>query len=282
MANPQPTDAHLRIAHTINEQLMVSHFSEQQRRILDFILRLSWGCGKKEANIPHQRDFAIVGVREGHVKAHLDWLIEARVIIREDCLYQFNKDFDQWRVSRATGYTKRKLTEIVSLNLNHRKPQLTEKGSRNLRNTEDKAYGIRKRSTPNLATGKERLNKVLKKDVYIIPEWIDKDIWESFLEMRREKKSVPTEKAKQLLIKELEKLKAQGHNPNEVLERSIMNSWKGVFPLDSKGGQGGKTRGHSQIPDRDSYTKRPPDPRLTKLIEQERAANEVAGRDESG
>lgn len=125
MANPQPTDAHLRIAHSINEQLMVSHFSEQQRRILDFILRLSWGCGSKVAYIPHQKDFEMVGVREGHVKSHLDWLVEAKVIIRQDRYYQFNKDYDQWRVSRTAGYTKKKLTEIVSLNLNQKKPELT-------------------------------------------------------------------------------------------------------------------------------------------------------------
>lgn len=166
VANPQPTDAHLRIAHSINEQVMVSHFSEQQRRILDFILRLSWGCGNKVAYIPHQRDFEIVGVREGHVKAHLVWLVEAKVITRQDCYYQFNKDFDQWRVSRAADYTKKKLTEIVRLNLNHDKPKLTESVSENLRKREDIAYGKRKLSTSNLASPKEKLNKVLKKDIY--------------------------------------------------------------------------------------------------------------------
>jgi len=168
MANPQPTDAHLRIAHSINEQLMVSLFSEQQRRILDFILRLSWGCGNSVAYIPHQRDFEIVGVREGHIKAHLDWLVEAKVIIRQNCYYQFNKDFDQWRVSRATGYTKQKLTEIVSINLKYDKPKLTETVNKNLQNMEDYAYGKRKLPTPESASSKEILNKVLKKDIYIV------------------------------------------------------------------------------------------------------------------
>jgi len=216
---------------------MVSHFSEQQRRILDFILRLSWGCGNKVAYIPHQRDFEIVGVRESHVKAHLDWLSEARVIMRENCYYQFNKDFDQWRVSRSTGYSKQKLTKIVSLNLNHNKPKLTEKENENLRNSKDIVYGKRKNSTPKLASPKERLNKILNKDIYILPEWIDKSTWEAFLEMRRKKKAIPTERAKQLLVKELGKLRSEGHNPNEVLNQSIMRNYTGVFPL--KGGQGG-------------------------------------------
>jgi DNA invertase Pin-like site-specific DNA recombinase len=54
---------------------MVGCFTEQQRRILDLILRLSWGCDKTTAYI--QRDFEVVGVREGHVKTHLDWLCHA-------------------------------------------------------------------------------------------------------------------------------------------------------------------------------------------------------------
>lgn len=197
MANPQPDDAHLRIAHSINEQLMVSHFSEQQRRMLDFILRLSWGCNNKVAHIPHQRDFEIVGVLEGHVKAHLNWLVEARVIIRQDCYYQFNKDFDQWRVSRAAGYTNEKLTEIISLNLNHNKPELTESVSppekltesvssglqQNLRKRETIAYGKRKIDesppspippTPSPPT--PPLKKVLKKSIYIpYPEFPNVD-----------------------------------------------------------------------------------------------------------
>jgi len=162
VANPQPTDAHLRIAHKISEQLMVSHFTEQQRRILDLILRLSWGCNKQDANIPHQSDFSLVGVRQGHIKSHLDWLQEAKVIFRSGNTYSFNKDFDQWRVSRALAFTTAKLTELVTLNLNHnavklRKTEPTRYGKRNLPVTENGTGPDTKSDTP-----KERLKKVVK------------------------------------------------------------------------------------------------------------------------
>jgi len=119
MANPQPTDAHLRVAHEISEQLMVSHFTAQQRRILDLILRLSWGCGKKYAVIPHQRDFELIGILEGHVKRELDLLIRDGIITRDGDKYSFCKDYDKWRVSRSRAYTPEKLTDLVSLNLNN-------------------------------------------------------------------------------------------------------------------------------------------------------------------
>jgi len=126
MANPQPTDAHLRIAHSIQEQIMVSDFTEQQRRVLDLILRLSWGCGKKYAIIPKQSDFQVIGVPENKIKAHLDWLVNAKVIFREGPLYEFNKNFDRWQVSRALYYNEQKMSELLHINLNEN--ELDEKG----------------------------------------------------------------------------------------------------------------------------------------------------------
>lgn len=119
MANPQPTDAHLRIAHEISEQLMVSHFTAKQRRILDLILRLSWGCGKKEAIIPHQGDFEVVGIFKSDIKGELDLLERDGIISRDGDTYRFNKDYDKWRVSRARGYSHAKVSDLLTINLNH-------------------------------------------------------------------------------------------------------------------------------------------------------------------
>lgn len=235
MAKPQPSDAHLRVAHSIGEQLMVSHFSEQQRRILDLILRLSWGCGKKDANIPHQRDFAVVGIREGHIKAHLDWLIEAKVIIRQENNYQFNKDFDQWRVSRAIAYTPQKLTELVRLNLNYTKQKLTENGNSNLRNTEESAYGKRKLSTPTLVSPKEKLKKVLKKDIYVLSEFtniqISKEEHQKLIEKFGEAGTVDK-------IENLSLYIASKGDKYKSHYATIL-SWD---KKDQKGGQGGENR----------------------------------------
>lgn len=98
------------------EQIMVSNFTEQQRRILDIIIRLSFGCGKEEAYIPRQRDFEIVGVGEGHVKRHLDWLIEAKVITRDNCFYTINRDYDEWRVSRSLTFVPDRMDELIEIN----------------------------------------------------------------------------------------------------------------------------------------------------------------------
>jgi DnaD/phage-associated family protein len=166
MANPQPTDAHLRIAHSISEAIMMRDFSKRQRKILDLILRLSYGCGKKTAIIPNQRDFEIVGIREGHIKRELDWLIESKVITRTNDQYQFNKDFDSWQVSRVKPYQPLKLTKLVRLNLppyQNSKPKLTKIVSPTLPKQEVPPYQNSKLATPKLDTAKTTTKKITKK-----------------------------------------------------------------------------------------------------------------------
>lgn len=166
MANPQPTDAHLRMAHSISEAIMLRDFSKRQRKILDLILRLSWGCGKKYASIPKQRDFEIVGVKEGHVKVELNWLVESMIIFREGNEYSFNKNFDQWQISRVCPYEPQRLTELVSLNIK----ELTKTVSENLQKQEVSTYKNSKFSTPKLASPKEILNKDKKESNIDIKE----------------------------------------------------------------------------------------------------------------
>jgi len=83
-----------------------------------------------------------------------------------------------------------------------------------------------------------------------LPEYLDKEIWDAYLELRKQKRSIPTEHSKVLLLKKLDEFKESGDDPNEVLKRSIMNGWTGIFPLDKRqGGSNGTHRGNpSQKP----------------------------------
>ena len=89
-----------------------------------------------------------------------------------------------------------------------------------------------KLSTPE--TPQTILKDTILKDT-ILPDFIDKETWDDYLKTRKK----PTKRAKVLLIKKLEEFRNAGDDPNEVLKRSIMNGWTGIFPLDKKGGQSG-------------------------------------------
>ena len=73
-----------------------------------------------------------------------------------------------------------------------------------------------------------------------LPEWVDKTLWDSFMEMRKSIKAKNNQHAMSLLIGELDKLRAAGNDPKVVIEQSIMNSWKGVFAV-KKGANNGSS-----------------------------------------
>lgn len=62
------------------------------------------------------------------------------------------------------------------------------------------------------------------------PDWVPQDAWREFVKMRDRIRKPMTERAKELLVDELDKLRAAGNDPRTVLEQSIANSWQGVFP----------------------------------------------------
>jgi len=63
-----------------------------------------------------------------------------------------------------------------------------------------------------------------------VPDFIDAELWNGFLEMRRKKKAPPTEIAIKSILKRLEEFENQNiGNANEALRNSLENSWKGVF-----------------------------------------------------
>ena len=63
---------------------------------------------------------------------------------------------------------------------------------------------------------------------FVLPENIDSDTWKAFIEHRKKLKAPMTDRAKSLMVNKLNKLNG---NPNDILNQSIENGWKGVFDL---------------------------------------------------
>lgn len=68
-----------------------------------------------------------------------------------------------------------------------------------------------------------------------IPEWIPICRFDAWLAMRRAIKEPPTREAIKLAVGKLEKMKAKGHDPGEVLDQSTLNNWKGLFEVRENG-----------------------------------------------
>ena len=66
---------------------------------------------------------------------------------------------------------------------------------------------------------------------FILPDWMPASEWADFVEMRRKNRNALTDRAKRLAVNELDKLRAAGHDPAAVINQSVLNAWKGFFPL---------------------------------------------------
>lgn len=84
------------------------------------------------------------------------------------------------------------------------------------------------------------------------PDWLPAEAWNAWLEMRRKKRDWPTAGAVKIAITSLTKWRAKGHDPGEVLNRSTLNNWTGLFePKDTRNGSGN----HASRDHRDDYAR---------------------------
>jgi hypothetical protein len=64
-----------------------------------------------------------------------------------------------------------------------------------------------------------------------LPDWLPRAAWDGFVKMRRASKNPLSDEAVTLAIRKLGELRSAGHDPAAVLEQSILNNWRGLFPI---------------------------------------------------
>lgn len=72
--------------------------------------------------------------------------------------------------------------------------------------------------------------------IFNLPDWVPVDSWNKFVEFRQIIKAPLTIYGAELAVKQLEKLKSVGFDPQDVMEQSIMNGWRGLFPIKNYSG----------------------------------------------
>lgn len=83
-----------------------------------------------------------------------------------------------------------------------------------------------------------------------LPEWLPKAAWGRYLEMRCSMRDRPaTSGVLQQLIRKLDELRGEGHDPELVLNQSVRGGWSELYPVhadraDSRGGKNGTRSEH--------------------------------------
>lgn len=71
--------------------------------------------------------------------------------------------------------------------------------------------------------------KADKTEPFNPPEWVDSEIWSAYLDVRKAKKAAKTTRAWNLVLRELEKFRAEGYDANEILSASVRSNWTDVY-----------------------------------------------------
>lgn len=86
---------------------------------------------------------------------------------------------------------------------------------------------------------------VVGRSAFAPPDWIPAETWKAFEEHRKKLRKPMTDKARSLIVAELEKLR-HAADPGALLDQSIRNGWQDVFPLKDKSAH--KGNGHDPAP----------------------------------
>lgn len=99
-----------------------------------------------------------------------------------------------------------------------------------LHNVDVKEEVIKEKKEKENKKEKERKERNKKEVEVELPDWLPLDLWEEYLNMRRQIKKPLTSFGQRLAIKNLNKLREQGYDINEIIETSISRCWLGFFP----------------------------------------------------
>lgn len=95
--------------------------------------------------------------------------------------------------------------------------------------TEEACEGNAPKTNPKTNT-KEEAKASSKPAAYEPPDWVPLESWGEFVVMRKAMRGVPfTAAAARGVVAELDKLRAQGFDPAEMLQRAVTNGWRTVY-----------------------------------------------------
>ncbi len=249
--NPQKEDGHRQINNDCFHALMAMRLSGAVYQIILTVIDKTWGYSKHYTTISLNEFQAATHLTRQSVSQAIKRAEQLRIIIvgrdGTKCnTYMFNKYWDTWLASQVNHTSKdnQLVKQII--------PNWSSKSHQSSQANHTRASQVAEPTTePVNKYINKTINKTIKKgpvDKLIIPDYIDKALWEDFIDMRKKLRKPPTDRAQALLLKDLERYRQAGDDPNEILRMSIKNSWLGLFPL-KKGGQNGTykqvTTGHS-------------------------------------
>jgi phage replication O-like protein O len=223
----QLEDGFVMIAHGIFDSLIQYPMSANCLRVVLCIIRKTYGFGKKEAQISLDTFVRRTGIRKPHVRRALTALVYHNIITQSGNkripTYGYQKYSSKWKAWEGDRPKPKSLPNRVTI--------VTHMG-----NAQSYKETIKRNNIPPLTPPPKKPKPKKQKPktdefVFTPPDWLDMKLWNQFLEHRKKIKSPMTDLAQHLAVIKLERYTGNGHTQRDVIEQSIINGWRGLFPV---------------------------------------------------
>lgn len=267
MANPQKEHGYTAIANEIMDALIKVDLSGQQFKIALLIIRKTYGFNKKDDAVSLTQMMSFTGMGKIRCSQVVNQLQLMKILTVTENIngickkYKLNKDFEEW-------------------------PTVTENINR-YRKTKSTVNVLRNRPLMKTLTTKD----ISTKDIFTkekaqaprIPDWIPINTFHEYLEMRRKIRKPLLEKSFTRFFSALKKLcDTTRATPEQILDQSILNSWQGIFPLKTAGGNGNGGIRTARSDPRDRSLQSREDAEVAAILAKREAAKQSARSDPGG
>lgn len=198
MANPQLENGYTSIANDILEHLCRTRINGEARQILDFIIRKTYGYKKKFDFISLSQFVEFTGLKKNTICRGINKLRAMNLLFitqKENAvanLYEFNKNFDEWKPLPKKGTLPKKRIVVTQKGNNHSPKRDIQKKKANITKerrrvtdqdrrlaelfVEQIKQNIPQFKEPNIEQWAGELNKIVRIDgrTYEQVEWLIK------------------------------------------------------------------------------------------------------------
>jgi hypothetical protein len=188
----------------------------------------------QDGALPNCEDIAFaLRIAQEKCAEHIEQLVAMKFIDRLKSGLRIH-DWEDWQLKsysstkRVQAFRERqRITEETDGNVSCNVPETLPQQTALAREGELEEKRIEKK-TP-LTPRAPRRGAVLVD--FVLPSWIPENDWNDWLAMRKAKRAPTTIGAMNRAVKNLERLKAEGHAPADVLQQSTLNAWTDVYPI---------------------------------------------------
>lgn len=225
-------DGYTRIANELLEAVMLAGMTQHQLLVFMAVMRKTYGFNKKVDWVSNEQLSQLTGMLPHKCSAAKSALVKRNILTQEGRQTGINKELSEWK---NETYPK--------------KVNLPESGKKCLPESGNGSYPNRVTTKDNITKDKkDNINKppVVPQNVKsksfdplsaTLPEWLSQQTWESWVTYRKDlKKPIKSQQTVTQALNLLDRSRAKGFPPEDIINKSIANGWQGLFEPDNSRG----------------------------------------------